>query len=224
MPAPRLFAYTLLALCMASCAPPLQSEPRPVAETNAGKKTEATEQDSPATVSSVSGPAGIVLYCRHEGEIHLLLANDRLGRRGWGGFVGGNKEGESTAMTAARETSEETRGFYDPDWLLKKIADQKPVRQWACSFYFAEVAHVPAKRIMEHPVPLLNLAYMETQHYAWVPFSEIEPLLTKRKLTEADLRLHPRHLKPDSRSKSHWRVWIDNLRRMHLKEAFPWSR
>ena len=152
------------------------------------------------------------------------MANDRLGRRGWGGFVGGNKEGETTAQTAARETSEETRGFYDADWLRKKIAGQKPVRQWGCSFYFLEVAHVPAKRIMDHPIPLLNLAYMETQHYAWVPFSEIEPLLTKARLTEADLRLHPRHLQRSSRSKSYWRVWIDNLRRMHLKDAFPWTR
>lgn len=181
---------------------------------------EVVEQMSAPT----SGPAGIVLYCRHQGEIHLLLANDRFGARGWGGFVGGNKKGESTAMTAARETHEETRGYYDRMKLYRKIADEKPVRLWGCHWYFAEVPYVPATRIMDHRIPLLNPAYMETQHYAWVPLREIQPLLVKRALTDADLRLNPRHLQENSRSTFYWRVWMDNMRQLQLKDAFPWNR
>ena len=181
-------------------------------------------EQSPAKPSRDSGPAGILLYCRLDGEILILVANDRLGMRGWAGFGGGDKKGETAAMTAARETSEETRGYYRQPWLFRKIADQRPVKQWGYHFYFAEVAHVSAKTIMKHRLPRLSPAYLETQHYAWVPFSELKPLLTKKTLTDADLRLHPRHLQPGSNSGSYWRVWIDNMRHLHLKDAFPWSR
>ena len=108
--------------------------------------------------------------------------------------------------------------------LFRQISDQQPIRQWGYHLYFAEVPHVPAKTIMDHPIPKLRPAYMETQHYAWIPFSEIEPLLTKKSVTQADLKLNPRHLQPSSRSNAYWRVWIDNLRQVRLKDGFPWER
>lgn len=212
-------------LLVGSCAPVGPDEA--VAPTKPIDDAALTVPDASAGSSSPAhgkGPAGIVLYCRHQGEVHLLLANDRFGKRGWGGFVGGNKEGENSAMTAARETHEETRGYYDQMKLYRKIAEQSPTKLWGCHWYFAEVPHVPAQRIMDHSIPLFRPAFMETQHYAWVPYSEIEPLLTKRSLKAADLKLNPRHLRANTRSDSFWRVWADNMRQLHLKDAFPWKR
>ena len=180
-------------------------------------------EQSPAKPSRDSGPAGILLYCRLDGEILILVANDRLGMRGWAGFGGGDKKGETAAMTAARETCEETRGYFKEQWLLQKISGQKPFKLWGYNFYFAQVSYVSVAKIMNHPVAFLNPAYLETQHYAWVPFSEIEPLLSKTSLKPVELRLDPRHLQKGSRSHSYWLVWINNMRQLHLKNAFPWS-
>ena len=117
--------------------------------------------DTPS-IAQDSGPAGILIYCHHAGEIHILIANDRMGMRGWGGFGGGDKKGETTAVTAARETCEETRGYFKEQWLLQKISGQKPVKLWGYSFYFAEVSYVPAAKIMNNPVAFLNPAFLET--------------------------------------------------------------
>jgi len=125
-------------------------------------------------------------------------------------------------MTAARETSEETRGYYNQAGLLKMISGQKPIRQSGFSLYFAEVPYVSAKKIMAHPIKRWSPGYFETQHYAWVPFFEIEPLLTKNNLTESDLQLHPRHLQRTSRSKVYWKVWIDQLKQVQMNDGFPW--
>ena len=218
--------FGLLTSCAAQLTPPATKPTQVVAEAVADSNVQPVTPRIAHGQKPVaaSGPAGIVLYCHHLGELHLLLANDRFGSRGWGGFVGGDKEGETAAMTAARETHEETRGYYDRMKLFRMIANQQPVKLWGCHWYFAEVAYVDAKKIMDHRIPLLNPAYMETQHYAWVPYREIQPLLEKKSLTVADLQLHPRHLQPNSRSKSYWRVWIDNMRQLHLKDAFPWGR
>lgn len=217
----------ILVLGQISCVP----QPEPAPQTDAVEMEEAAVATEPAVhdhsdAAAVShvGPAGILLYCRHQGEIHVLVANDRLGARGWGGFGGGHKPGETAGETAARETSEETRGYYSQRKLQDLIAGQQPIKQWGFYLYVAQVPYVSAATIMEHPLPWFRPAYMETQHYAWIPFSELEPLLTKTPLAEADLKLNPRHLQRNSRSDSYWRVWIDNMRRVHQKEGFPWDR
>lgn len=214
----------LTALCLSACKPLLPTQQASSADT--APISSLTENEA-APLNSISdsaaGPAGILLYCYHQGEIHVLVANDRFGKRGWGGFAGGEHKGETTAMTAARETHEETRGYYDQMKLFRQIKDQKPFRQWGFSLYFAEVPYVPAKVIMDHPLTRLSLAYMETQHYAWVPFVELEPLLAKKTITPQDLKIHARHLQANSRSDSYWRIWIDNMRQVYLKDGFPWN-
>ena len=66
-------------------------------------------------------PAGIVLYFKSGNEVYLLLAEDAREGRGWATFGGKAREGEHPAETAARETEEETRGYFVRGNLLKKI-------------------------------------------------------------------------------------------------------
>ena len=75
-------------------------------------------------------PAGILLYFKAGTKVYLLLADHATPGskdRGWGGFGGGPENGESPAETAARETAEETRGFFLAAALLKQIESQTPV-------------------------------------------------------------------------------------------------
>ena len=199
----------LLAACLPCCAP--STGPGPTV-------------CLPPEVEAKSGPAGIFLYARHQGEIQVLVGNDRLYTRGWSGFGGGHKEGEGRALTAAREASEETRGYYDQDWLLGKIVGQEPVELGGFSLYFAQVPYVPAEQVKNHPLKRLRPAYMEMHYYTWVPFREIESLLTKPSLSEADLKVNPERIPQGCREKSYWDVWINTLRQVQLKDGFPWSR
>ena len=66
-------------------------------------------------------PAGIVLYSVVEGEVLLLLADHRLPGRGWAAYGGAARAGETSAETAARETEEETRGYFKRADLLKDV-------------------------------------------------------------------------------------------------------
>ncbi|MFC1452808.1 NUDIX hydrolase [Verrucomicrobiota bacterium] len=128
---------------------------------------------------SAGGPAGSLLYHRDGDNVFLLLANDSKGTRGWSGFGGGAERGEPFRATAARETEEETRGYYSRVWLEQQIADQEPLSSRGFHMYFVEVPFVPAQRVMNNHVEGHHAAMDETQFYAWIPFSELEPVLAK---------------------------------------------
>ena len=81
----------------------------------------------------------MVLFFKSGGEVFLLLADHREGDRGWAGYGGGPYDGESAAETAARETEEETRGYFLRDDLLAMIKDQEPVMDNGFALFFAEV-------------------------------------------------------------------------------------
>lgn len=178
------------------------------------------------TEASVSarGPAGILLYHRDGDNVFLLLANDSKGTRGWGGFGGGAEGDESLRETAARETEEETRGYFSRNWLAEQIADQKPLSSRGFHMYFVEVPFVPAQRVMNNPVEGHQAAMEETQFYAWIPFSELEPVLAKDEPSEADLRMNPLYVPRGCNAFSLWRVWILNMRDGQKQGVFPWSR
>ncbi len=177
------------------------------------------------TAASVyaGGPAGILLYHCDRDNVFVLLANDSNGTRGWSGFGGGAEGDESLRNTAARETEEETRGYFSRAWLVEQIADQRPLSSRGFHMYFVEVPFVPAQRIMNNPVEDHHAAMMETQFYAWIPFSELEPVLRKDKPSRADLRMNPLYVPRGCESRSFWRIWIMNMHDAHKQGVFPWN-
>jgi 8-oxo-dGTP pyrophosphatase MutT (NUDIX family) len=169
------------------------------------------------------GPAGILLYHRDGDNVFVLLANDSKGTRGWSGFGGGAEGDESLRATAARETEEETHGYFSRTWLAEQIAGQRPLSSRGFHMYFVEVPFVPAQRVMNNPVEGHQAAMEETQFYAWIPFSELEPVLGKDNPSGADLRMNPLYVPRGCGSRSFWRVWILNMRDAYRQGAFPWS-
>ncbi len=163
-------------------------------------------------VACAGGPAGTVLYHRDGDSVFLLLANDSKGTRGWSAFGGGAEAGETIRETAARETEEETRGYFSRTWLAERIANQKPLRSRGYHMYFVEVPFVPAQRVMNNPVDDNQAAMKETQFYAWIPLSELESALSKDNPSEADLRMNALYVPRGCESRSFWRVWVLNMR------------
>lgn len=174
--------------------------------------------------ASAAGPAGILLYHRAGDRVFLLLANDSMGTRGWGGFGGAAEPGETLRATAARETEEETRGYFSRLWLAERIADQEPLNTRGFHLFFVEVPFVPAQRVMNNPVEGHNPAMEETQFYAWIPFSELEPVLARDNPSEADLRMNALYVPRGCEAKSYWRVWIMNMHDAWKQGVLPWRR
>ncbi|MFO8163112.1 MAG: NUDIX domain-containing protein [Desulfatiglandales bacterium] len=177
------------------------------------------------TVSSAfaEGPAGIVLYLVEGQNVFLLLADHSKHTRGWSAFGGGADPGETQQATAARETYEETRGYFSQVWLSQQISKQEPVRSKGYSMYFVEVPFVPAQRVMNNPTEEKNKAMVERRCYAWIPFSEIEAILEKDNLSTEHLRMNPLYLPACSKSDSFWHSWIKNMHGAMKQGAFPWS-
>lgn len=169
-------------------------------------------------------PAGILLYHRDGGNVFLLLANDSKRERGWSGFGGAAEPGESLRATAARETEEETRGYFPRAWLEEQIAEQNPLLTGGFGLYFVEVAFVPAQRVMNNPIPGQHAAMQEFQCYAWIPFSELEPAFSQERPSKADLKVSPLYVPKGCESQSFWPVWIGSMRDAHKQAAFPWYR
>lgn len=176
-----------------------------------------------AVPAFAKGPAGIVLYCQWEKEVYLLLAEDTGATRGWSAFGGWNRPGETQVETAARETAEETRGYFDYVRLKEQISKQQPVQSGGFSMYFAEVPFVPAQRIANNPIGENEGDMAERGLYAWIPFKELEIILGKAHLAAPDLKINPLYLPRGSRSDSFWGVWVANMREAMKKGAFPWS-
>ncbi|MFC4991276.1 NUDIX hydrolase [Rubritalea tangerina] len=170
-------------------------------------------------VIEAAGPAGIVLYFKSGEEVYLLLADDVVGQRGWSAFGGGANEGESTEETAAREASEETRGFYQKADLLELIRGQKPVVSHGYTMYFAEVPYAPAIRIQQHPLEnKLAVWNYEKRYFAWVPLSDLE-----RALKDEDPALDPLYLPAKSPKKEYWNVWLRSVKAAYAQKACPWQ-
>ena len=167
-------------------------------------------------------PAGMVIYHKSGGEVYLLLAEHARGNRGWAGFGGGARAGETLAETAAHKGEEETKGYFNRADLLKKIEGQKPVMDGEFASYFVEVDFVPAQRIANNPPPVDDDAYGERSTYAWIPYSAVEGHLKAELDRETKYEIDPLYLPAGSTTNWFWRAWLSNMRKAALAKALPW--
>jgi len=174
--------------------------------------------------TQAKSPAGIVLYFKSGDDIFLLLADHRESKRGWAAYGGGSDEGESVAQTAARETEEETRGYFPRNYLLGLIESKDPVvDQDGFAMYFAEIPFVPAQLVTNNPLPSDDDVYVERGPYAWIPYSQV------RKYVEGSVdykRKHPIEagLMPAGNYTSwFWPIWLGSFRRAAESDALPWN-
>ena len=172
------------------------------------------------------GPAGILLYFRNGDEVYLLLADhvaDKGQVRGWASFGGGEKEGESAAETAARETEEETRGYFKRSWLLEKIRNQTPFDDGLFSCFFLEIDFVPIPLIENHPLPTKEPDFAERGPYAWIPFSQVAVCLDPNFSPNAKGIIPAEYLPSGVRTSWFWSVWLQNLRAARARSPLPWE-
>ena len=178
------------------------------------------------TAAHAEGPAGMVLYFESDNEVYLLLADHqgRASKRGWGSFGGGASKGESAAETAARETEEETRGYFLRSDLLKTIKDQVPVvSAGGFSLYFARVAFAPVQRIANNAIPEDANPYAERGPYAWMPYSELEQHLLSPIEQKKKHRIDVRFLPEGYHSDWAWPDWLGSMRLAIESGALPWA-
>ena len=168
-------------------------------------------------------PAGMVLYFKAGDEVFLLLADHREKDRGWAGYGGGPYDGESAAETAARETEEETRGYFLRDDLLAMIKDQEPVIDNGFALFFAEVPFVPAQIVTNNPLPSDNESYVERGRYAWIPYSGLEPYLKGPVESEGKFPIEERLLPGERHTSWYWPVWLGTVRRALETNSIPWE-
>ncbi|MGA1195333.1 MAG: NUDIX domain-containing protein [Candidatus Latescibacterota bacterium] len=173
------------------------------------------------------GPAGTVVYFKSGGEVYLLLAEHHNSRRGWAGFGGGAREGETVAETAATKTEEESRGYFKRADILEKVKKLKPVVDGDFATYFVEVPFVPAQRIMNHPVPDENNdAYSERSTFAWVPYSALAGFLDEDLSKNRLVRylVDPAFLPAHSETQWLWAAWLRSMRKAVVTNALPWKK
>ncbi len=169
-------------------------------------------------------PAGVVVYFESGGEAYLLLAEHAGSKRGWAGFGGGAREGETIAQTAAHKGAEESRGYFKRADLLAALKGQVPVMDGDFASYFARMAFVPAQAVMNHPVPEQTDAYQERSTFAWIPYSVVEEHLTEEIDRAKKYMLDPAFLPAGSETGWFWPIWLGNMRKAVLAGALPWGR
>jgi ADP-ribose pyrophosphatase YjhB (NUDIX family) len=167
--------------------------------------------------------AGMVLYFESGGEVYLLLAEHAGSQRGWAGFGGGAREGESPAENASHKAEEESRGYFKMAELLTVVKDQAPVMDGTFASYFAAVDFVPAPSIANHPVPDANDAYLERGAFAWIPFSALEGYLGQKIDRKKKYMIDPAYLPAGSETQWFWPIWLGNMRQAVLDGALPWD-
>lgn len=168
-------------------------------------------------------PAGLVLYCQSGGEIYLLLAEHAGNDRGWAGFGGGGREGETMAETAAHKAEEESRGYFQRADLLKRIKGQTPVMDGTFAAYFAEIPFVPSPRVMNQVPPEVNDSYLERGVFAWIPYSTLEDYLKDEIDRTRKYPVDPAFLPAGTKTPWFWPVWLGNMRKAYTSNALPWK-
>lgn len=169
-------------------------------------------------------PAGIVLYLTTDDDVYLLLADHSVDTdRGWGGFGGGGEDGETPAETAARETEEETRGYFDREDLLNGIKGSDPVFDGLFHLFFLEVGFVPALRIQNNALTNEEKTYRERGPYAWIPYSEVARYIETDDPTQIG-SIDRKFLPEETYSDWFWDIWVQNMRNAHRMGALPWCQ
>jgi ADP-ribose pyrophosphatase YjhB (NUDIX family) len=169
-------------------------------------------------------PAGVVVYYPTGGEIYLLLAEHAGNDRGWAGFGGGGREGETMEETAAHKGAEESRGYFQRADLLLRIKGQTPVMDGPFAAYFAEVPFVPAPRVMNHTPPEANDTYLERGAFAWIPYSTIEGYLKADIDRTRKYPVDPAFLPAGAKTPWFWPVWLGNMRAAYTSNRLPWKQ
>jgi 8-oxo-dGTP pyrophosphatase MutT (NUDIX family) len=127
-----------------------------------------------ATAHAACG-AGTVLYTR-DGDTTWLLLADHVHwfqrNRGWAAF-GGLCDDDTPQEAAARETEEETRGFFARAAIRERIEEAKRLRTGDYYTWFVEVDHIPAEQITQHTPPRQQSSYYERGPFTWVPLNVI---------------------------------------------------
>ena len=180
-----------------------------------------------SSIAAAEPPAGMVLYFQSGGEVYLLLAEHAGSKRGWAGFGGGARKGETMAETAAHKGEEESRGYFKRADLLRQIKDQAPVMDGDFASYFAEVAFVPAQRVTNHPLADANVAndaYLERGAFAWIPYSSIEGFLLEEIERTRKYMIDPAFLPAGSETQWFWPIWLGNMRQAVTTQALPWEK
>ena len=166
------------------------------------------------------GPAGIILYFKDKGTTYFLLADDIRPSKGWSAFGGIANRGETYQQTAARETEEETRGYFKRDCLMKKIQHQKPFSEHGFTMFFVEVPFVPAQRVKQHPIAnKFSISMHERVNYAWIPESEIVKAFDTK-----EAKVNPLYLPRPIRSDFYNRHWIRSMKSAYAQKVCPWQK
>jgi 8-oxo-dGTP pyrophosphatase MutT (NUDIX family) len=174
-------------------------------------------------VNAGGNPAGVVLYAETAQGVVLLLADHTPpSKRGWGAFGGAHEQGESIAETAARETEEETRGYFKRETILAAIKTQQPVMDGSFALYFVKVDPVPISDISNAPIPPDKKTYAERGPYAWIPAAEVERIVSLKD-TKTPAQINAEFLPANRHTDYLWPVWIHNMRIAFKEKAIPWK-
>jgi 8-oxo-dGTP pyrophosphatase MutT (NUDIX family) len=168
--------------------------------------------------------AGTVIYFKFKSEIYLLLADHNRPQqhdRGWSGF-GGYCDGDPFDVTAARETEEETKGFYHRDELLGKLGSSPQIRVGDFTTFFVEVDYVPAIMINNQKPSGHEAAYLERGLYAWIPVSAIWQAIAKRRT--GAVRIPAIYLPPDKRNNQLFEPFVTSLQAAKTAGILPWEQ
>jgi hypothetical protein len=178
---------------------------------------------APFTVHAQTA-AGTLVYSYVDGEVMLLLADHAIGQdreRGWGGFGGTIKDNESPFIAAARETEEESRGYFPRAMVERKIRDQEPVIDGEFALYFLEISNIDPALIYRQPIGGLPESYHERGPYMWIPFASVSRHLEQYG-TAVGIEIEPGHLPDAAVSSWYWDIWLENIVAATLVDALPW--
>ena len=168
--------------------------------------------------------AGTVLYFSVKGKIYLLLADHRLPlqrQRGWSGF-GGLCDGQPAKVAAARETEEETKGYYNRREILAALETCPVIRIGDFTTFFVKVDYVPAAVFNNQKPPGTASGYLERGPYAWIPYAVIRQAVDSR---QAGRTFIPgKYLPADALTDWFFEPFLTSLITAEKDGILPWIR
>jgi 8-oxo-dGTP pyrophosphatase MutT (NUDIX family) len=167
--------------------------------------------------------AGTVLYFTSKGETYLLLADHNWPRqrdRGWSGF-GGLCDGDPANVAAARETEEETKGFYSRGQILAMLGSSPKIRAGDFTTFFVEVDYVPAIVFNNQNPSNHGVGHYERGPYAWIPISEIFSAIEKRQ--SGRMHIPGKYLPPSAQTNWLFEPFVTSLMAAKKAGVLPWD-
>ena len=124
-------------------------------------------------------------------------------------------------VAAARETEEETKGFFSQEEIISRLGSGPKIRVGDFTTFFLEIDYVPAIVLNNQESAHAKASYLERGPYAWLSISVIREAVAEKQSNR--MHIPGKYLPPDAQTDWLFEPFVISLMAAQKAGILPWA-